>query len=219
VAAVVAQQLASDPQGAELLLRAIEEGKASARLLLDVNVTQRLTTVNDNDTDRRIVRLTAGLPPPDESLRKQTNDLDSRFARARPNQMNGGKVFEQHCANCHELKGKGGKVGPQLDGAAARGLERLLEDLLDPSHAVEKRYRATMLTLSDGRLVTGLIVREEQGTIVLVDAEGKETSIPTTAVQARRATTLSPMPADLVARIGDKHLLDLLAFLLDAAKK
>jgi putative heme-binding domain-containing protein len=58
------------------------------------------------------------------------------------------------------LGGKGAKAGPQLDGIGGRGLDRLMEDILDPNRNVDQSFRATNLALHNGQTVSGLLLRE-----------------------------------------------------------
>ena len=75
---------------------------------------------------------------------------------------------------CHTLASKGAKVGPQLDGVGIRGLDRLLEDVLDPNRNVDQNFRMTILNLKDGKVVRGLLLREEGEVYVMADDKGKE---------------------------------------------
>src|SRR5690606_28649933 len=45
----------------------------------------------------------------------------------------GKRLMQQHCAACHQLRGEGALVGPQLDGTIVRGAPRLGEDILEPN--------------------------------------------------------------------------------------
>ena len=94
------------------------------------------------DLRNRLAKLTAGLPPADQrisDLLASTGTLVSIAAKA--DAVLGAKVFEKNCAACHQLAGKGAKVGPQLDGVGIRGLDRLLEDVLDPNRNVDQAFR------------------------------------------------------------------------------
>ena len=77
------------------------------------------------------------------------------FAKAKADAKLGAAVFKTNCGNCHQLGGEGAKVGPQLDGVGIRGLDRLFEDILYPSRNVDQAMRSTILSLKDGRNVTG----------------------------------------------------------------
>ena len=49
----------------------------------------------------------------------------------------GHEVFTKTCAICHQIGGQGAVIGPQLDGVGARGLDRILEDVIDPNRNVD----------------------------------------------------------------------------------
>ena len=87
----------------------------------------------------------------------------------------------------------------QLDGIGVRGVDRLLEDILDPNRNVDQAFRTTQLALKDGQLIAGLLLREEGEVLVLADAQGKEVRIrPTRSTSAasrnsRRCPPTSPI--------------------------
>jgi putative heme-binding domain-containing protein len=215
VQSAIALALASSREGAEQLLQMVEAGKASARLLQEPALRQRLTQTHLPDLEKRLQRLTRGLPSADERLQQLLRQRRAGFAKAKTNPQRGAQVFAQHCAVCHQLANQGARLAPQLDGIGARGPDRLLEDILDPSRNVDQAFRATLLTLKNGQLLTGLLVRQEGDVLVLVDSQGKEQRIPQAQVEAREVSPLSPMPANFAEQLSEKDLYDLLAFLLE----
>ena len=126
----------------------------------------------------------------------------------------GATHFKKVCANCHRLGNEGGKVGPQLDGIGQRGLERLLEDILDPNRNIDAAFRATTISTNQGQVLTGLKLREEGAAVILADAQGKEVRIANADIDESRVTALSPMPSNVVEQIGEQNLPHLIAFLL-----
>ena len=126
----------------------------------------------------------------------------------------GTTVFEKNCGICHQLGGKGAKVGPQLDGIGSRGLDRLVEDILDPNRNVDQAFRVTVLALENGQVVSGLLLREEGEILVLADAQGKEMRIPRSSVDERKTSPLSPMPANFTDQISGEDFNRLLDYLL-----
>jgi putative heme-binding domain-containing protein len=210
----IALGLSTTPAGAEKLLAAVAAGKASARLLQEKPVELRLLAAKIPDIKARLAKLTEGLPPVDEKLQKLFGQRRAGFIAAKSNVSLGEKVFEKHCANCHQLGGKGAKVGPQLDGVGIRGVDRLLEDILDPNRNVDQAFRATTLELKNGTVQTGLLLREEGEVLVMADAQGKEVRVPKGTVAERTVSQLSPMPGNLVDQIPEPDFYDLLAYLL-----
>lgn len=215
----LAVALASSKDGAEALLAAIEAGKASPRLLQDQGLTDRVRQANPREHGSRLAKLTAGLQPPDVRLAQLLGERRARFSKAQPDLEKGKLVFEKTCAACHQLGGKGGKVGPQLDGIGVRGVDRLLEDLLDPNRNVDQAFRATLLELDDGKLLTGLLLREEGETLVLADDKGQEVRVPKKKVEQRKTTANSPMPGNLLDQIPSDDFDHLLGYLLSQKAK
>jgi putative heme-binding domain-containing protein len=211
----IALALAGSRQGAEKLLDAVNAGKASARLLQQPPVRQRLEQAKVPDLEKRLARLTHGLPTADERLQALISNRSAGFTRAKADPVTGSRVFEKHCAACHQIANKGSKIAPQLDGVGARGVERLLEDILDPCRNVDQAFRATTLTLTDGNIVSGLVLREEGAVLVLADAQGKEQRIAKDAVESRIVSQLSPMPANFGEVLSEPDLYHLLAYLLE----
>jgi putative heme-binding domain-containing protein len=144
-------------------------------------------------------------------------DRSKAFNPAKADARHGLEVFTQTCAACHAIDGKGGNIGPQLDGIGGRGATRLLEDILDPGRNVDKAFRLTMATKKDGAVVTGMLRREEAGQIILVDLAGQETRLQQSEVSARKETETSLMPPNFAELLSEPQLNDLLAFLLSKA--
>jgi putative heme-binding domain-containing protein len=105
-------------------------------------------------------------------------------------------------------------VGPQLDGVGIRGLDRILEDMLDPNRNVDQAFRASILALKNGQVLSGLVVDSEGEFIALADAQGKESRIPKSDVDEQTLSKLSPMPANVPELVTESEFYDLVAYLL-----
>jgi len=215
----VAQSLAADRRGAETLLSLVEQGAASPRLLLSPAVADKLRAVKVRDADKRIALLTAALPSRNETLEKLVADRRAGFARSRSSAERGAAVFAKHCAACHQIGGQGALIGPQLDGIGNRGLERVLEDTLDPNRNVDAAFHVTTLVLANGKILTGLFRREEGATLVLADNQGKEFSVPAADVDEQKKVPTSLMPANVSELVPENDFYDLVAYLLSQRGK
>jgi len=206
--------LASTKAGAELLLDRVAAGKASARLLQDKSVVGRLKASGAADVDMRITDLTRNLPSADDAIRQVIARVAADHTKATPSIDAGRAAFMKACANCHRIADVGGKVGPQLDGVGQRGVERLLEDILDPNRNVDEAFRMTMVTTNDGRVIAGLKLREDGGDLILADSTGREIRIAAADIDEATVSPLSPMASNMLDQIGEKNLPDLLAYLM-----
>jgi putative heme-binding domain-containing protein len=215
LAVPIATSFASTKVGAEVLLDAVRAGKAPARLLQERTILERLRASNADGWQKRVAELTKNLPPADQRIATAIKDRISGFAQAKPNVAEGAKVFNKHCAACHKIGEQGGKIAPQLDGIGVRGVERLLEDILDPNRNVDSAFRARVITLTNEQTLTGLMLRVEGQVLVVADLEGQERRIPLAEIASNRETQLSAMPANFVDTIPEAELYHLLAYLLE----
>jgi putative heme-binding domain-containing protein len=83
------------------------------------------------------------------------------FRSANSSASAGEPIFAKNCLVCHQVEGKGALVGPNLAGLSKRGIDRLVEDVLDPNRNVDPAFRYSNVILKDGRLITGLQKKEE----------------------------------------------------------
>lgn len=137
------------------------------------------------------------------------------FNPATASKERGAELFAQNCKVCHRLGQDGGLVGPQLDGIGQRGLERLLEDVLDTNRNVDRAFRSRVVALKDGEVTSGLFRREEGEVVVLADSAGREILISKARIQSMTETETSLMPDNFGEAFPEAALADLMAFLLD----
>ncbi|HEY7425330.1 MAG TPA: c-type cytochrome, partial [Gemmataceae bacterium] len=215
----IAAGLAGNAAGAEKLLEAVKSGKASARLLQNRFVALLLERSKLPRVQERIAELTVGLPPAGQDMQDQFNRRRAGFLKAKTDVALGAQVFTKNCATCHQVGGQGAKIGPQLDGVGVRGLDRLLEDVLDPNRNVDQAFRLTTLNLKNGQVVSGLLLKEEGAVLVLADAQGKEVRVSKDAVDERSTSQVSPMPGNFVEQVPEADFNNLLAYLLTLQSK
>jgi len=210
----LALALAASAPGAESLLQLVSDGKASARLLLEKPVRDKLLAANPPDGAARVAQLTRGLAPVAGELQKLIDQRARDFSSAKTEVARGAEIFARICAVCHQLEGRGNLIGPQLDGIGNRGLERLCEDILDPNRNVDRAFRASTVQLNDGDVITGLVRREEGELLVLADATGREISVAKKQIKQRRESESSLMPDNFGEAMAAPDFYHLLAYLL-----
>jgi putative heme-binding domain-containing protein len=212
--AKLASALAAGHDGAERLLQSISEGKVTPRVLQDKALRERLAAARVSDLDARLVKLTQGLPALDQKILDTIQSRRGAFLAAAPAAQAGAKVFEKNCLACHKLEGKGNIIGPNLDGIGARGLDRILEDVLDPSRNIDPAFRTSLVRLNDGKVFVGLQRREEGEVLIFADNTGKEIPVPKKDIDERQESKQSLMPANFAETISAADFNNLLAFLL-----
>ena len=215
----IALGMAGSPQGGDRLLQAIEAGKASPRLLQDRAIELRLAGAKIANVKDRLQKLTKGLPSADQKTQQMLLQRRDAFVSFKSDAAVGQKVFQKSCANCHQIANQGAKVGPNLDGIGVRGLERLLEDVLDPNRNVDQAFRTTVIATKGGQTFTGLFLREEGNVLILADKDGKDLRIEKGQIDERSVSPLSPMPGNFLEALSEPDLHHLMAYLLSQRAK
>ena len=150
----------------------------------------------------------------DQRIRDLINGRRKAITSAQPDVAQGAAVFQKHCAICHRIGDAGAKIGPNLDGVGIRGIDRLLEDILDPNRNVDQAFRTTQIVSTDGRIVSGLALREEGKVVVLADAQGKEVRLREEEIDQRVVSPLSLMPANVPDIVSEAEFVHLIGYLL-----
>ena len=78
---------------------------------------------------------------------------------------------------------------------------------------VDVAFRTTTLRTADGRVVSGLVRREEGQQLVLAGADGKEFTVAKSEIEDRKQSTVSMMPEGLFEKLSDEEIRDLIAYL------
>ena len=124
----------------------------------------------------------------------------------------GHQIFSQNCSSCHSLFGEGGSLGPHLDGANRKDLYYVLENLIDPSAVLPQDYRMTVVTLKDGRVLSGNISAQSRHTITISGLDSVEV-IPVSEVVRQEQFEQSTMPEGLLQTLKEQEVVDLIAYL------
>jgi putative heme-binding domain-containing protein len=210
----LAQGWAGTASGAETLLQLVEKNHALARLLTQRGIKEKVLAAKPSNAQERVADLTKNVMPRSEEIQKLIDARRGSFDQAKAQPTKGYQVFTQSCGICHQVEGVGTVVGPQLDGIGNRGLERLLEDVLDPNRNVDPAFHTTTVVLKDDEVLSGLFRREEGEAVVIADSTGKEITIPKKNIIERRATDTSLMPDNFGEVIPPEEFNNLMAFLL-----
>src|SRR4029077_279598 len=72
------------------------------------------------------------------------------------------------CIKCHRMGDVGGGAGPDLTAVSSRFSRRdILESILEPSKVISEQYQNVSIVTLAGKIVTGRVVDETAGKIVL----------------------------------------------------
>jgi putative membrane-bound dehydrogenase-like protein len=191
-----------------IALDAIEAGTIGAAEL-DAAGRDSLKRVADPEVRRRAEAFLASTAPPDrgEVLRTYQAALEMPGDPAR-----GADLFAKNCQTCHQFRGKGAVVGPDLSGIPGRPASALLVDILDPNQQVSPDFVTFVAVTKRGQVFTGLLAAETATSIKLRLAGGAEETILRSEIEELRSSGRSLMTEGLEQTLGPQGVADILSF-------
>jgi cytochrome c oxidase cbb3-type subunit III len=118
------------------------------------------------------------------------------------------------CGGCHSIRGRGGKLGPDLTNAGAmRPLPQLRQDILDPDAGGAAGYRTVNVVLRSGAKLQGVARNFTNYSLQLQDADGNLRLLSMADIREMTLARGSSMPKDYGKRLTAQELDDLLAYL------
>lgn len=210
----VVLNIGSNRQGIDFLLDAVNQVKINPRLLLELQVVERLQAMMSTAQKTRYRQLMADVAPPAENIDKLIADRLNGYSASSHSVDKGKTLFSVYCAICHQVGDEGRNIGPQLDGIGNRGAYALAEKILDPNRNITRAFQMYNITLKDGSVKSGLLRREEGEVVVLANAAGQEFSIEKSEIAEQKPSAYTLMPDTFREAIPEEDFKDLLAYLL-----
>lgn len=125
-------------------------------------------------------------------------------------------LFEQRCAVCHSLFGKGATLAPDLTGSGRKEIEYLITNIVDPNAAIASDWRLTIATMQDGRVVSGSVAQESPESVTFRTTDGPVT-LERSRIKSLERMNTSLMPPGLLDDLPPDHIRDLFAYLMSDA--
>jgi len=206
--------LCGRPQWARALIEAIARGQIAAKDLKPAHV-QLLTQLSDRALLDQLEAVWGKVP------RVGSPEKKKRIAEIRGllpegdkgNAARGKPIFKENCAVCHKLFNDGEPIGPDLTGADRGDLDFLMTSLVDPSALIRKEYEGQTVALRDGRVLTGLVVDENDRQLTLIDSNRQKTVIARDAIEGIKPSEVSVMPEGLLDKLTEPQIRDLFRYL------
>jgi quinoprotein glucose dehydrogenase len=120
---------------------------------------------------------------------------------------------EVACQRCHMVGQVGGIVGPNLSGIGSKQTrEYLLESIVLPNKVIAKGYETLVVSLTNGKTVSGIVKTRDAKTVELITPEGAILSVPTAQID-EEIPGKSSMPEDIVKHLSLREMRDLVEYL------
>ncbi len=206
--------LTNRPAWSKQLLAAIGAKKLPADVL-NLNQVRKLVAQNDAELVKAvrehwgIVRV--GRDPQREQF---VGRMKTLVQKTPGNPFEGRLVFNKLCAQCHKIYGEGKEVGPEITSNGRSSFDQLLSNVFDPSLVIGKDYRPLTVATSDGRVLSGLAVENNNQRIILKVQGGKLETIARGDVEQAKQSEVSLMPEGIEKQLKPQEIADLFSFLL-----
>jgi putative heme-binding domain-containing protein len=122
-------------------------------------------------------------------------------------------LFREHCASCHQAKGLGVAVGPNLDSEHQRAEETILRDLLLPSEIIRPGFETYWVQNKRGGSYYGILAAESPTSVTLRLPSGDELTLLRKRIDRARSHKVSLMPATFAQTLEPAAAADIIAFL------
>jgi putative heme-binding domain-containing protein len=118
------------------------------------------------------------------------------------------------CAVCHQVRGEGGVIGPDLSNLVYRDYASVLKDIVQPSAAINPDRIAYNVELKAGGSAYGMVLDDTPQQLVLADVTGAKRTIAKSEIASLKASAVSLMPEGLWQNLTAQQQRDLMTFLL-----
>ncbi|MEX1039802.1 MAG: PVC-type heme-binding CxxCH protein [Pirellulaceae bacterium] len=156
---------------------------------------------------------------PESSAAAELSDLDAWLTKigVGGDPGAGWRVFfgaTGNCFACHRLDGRGGNVGPDLNGiGASQDRRRLLQSILEPSREMAPMYVPFSILTVNGKTRQGLKIFGGDGSTTFLGIDGKVFELPLKEIELQQPSEISIMPANLHEQLTIAQLRNVLALL------
>jgi hypothetical protein len=215
VTAAALDLLAGRPAWAAILIETIDSGAVAAETV-PPPVVRRLRLHAQPDLVAAVQRHFGPAPAPGSEAATAAADIERigrLLAEGSGSPILGRTVFRTTCASCHRLFGEGGEIGPDLTSHDRGDVRALLAHVVNPSATIREGYETTVVVTDDGRTLSGFVVEEDPGLVLLRTADGRTASLPRASIDDIHRSPVSIMPAGLLRPLDDQQVRDLFAYL------
>ncbi len=118
------------------------------------------------------------------------------------------------CSACHQVRGEGGLIGPDLSNLVHRDYASVMKDIVQPSAAINPDRIGYVVALKDGASASGIVLEDTAQGLVLGQVSGGNLTIPKDKIAGIKASAISLMPEGLLQTLTPIQIRDLMTFLL-----
>ncbi|VTU02845.1 membrane-bound dehydrogenase domain protein : Membrane-bound dehydrogenase domain-containing protein OS=Rhodopirellula maiorica SM1 GN=RMSM_03692 PE=4 SV=1: Cytochrom_C [Gemmataceae bacterium] len=205
--------LASHKHSAKELLEAMLAKKIDRGEVTD-NVILRVQAFKDKELEALIAKAWGRTRPTPDELNKIIDKTRESLFEAPASFARGKAVFDNVCGKCHKFEGRGAEVGPPLEGAA-RDIEYILVNVIDPNRVIGAPYFVRTARLLDDTVFQGLLAEEDEKTVTLkLEGAAFKTIKKDDLAEPMRVSEKSLMPEGLGYNMTPQNFRDMVRYVM-----
>ncbi len=177
---------------------------------------RQMASLGDDDVDARLATQWGEIGQTNAQAKAAIAELVGKYQSAplwAYNRNAGAAHFKKLCANCHAPTEAANRIGPKLEGSGAKGIEYIVENIIDPNAVIGKDFQARNILTFDGLVVTGVILSENESAMTIRTATATET-IAKEEIDRVMVSKNSFMPEELLKQLSDRERIELLMYLM-----
>ncbi|MEM1296908.1 MAG: sulfatase-like hydrolase/transferase, partial [Verrucomicrobiota bacterium] len=189
------------------LLKKMKAGEISPALL---DPMSRWVYLRSSNTEIKTLAEELFARPSDDRAAILTNYLSAESRKG--DATHGQQLFLTNCAVCHQFRGEGGQIGPDISDVRNKPWQALLSDILDPNRMVEARWTAHTMERKRGPSLLGLVTAETADSVT-IKGLGVNQTVPRSEIVSVRDMGQSLMPVGFEGSLDHQAMADLIAYL------
>ncbi len=197
------------------LLDHIADGKLP-KSQLSAFYARQMASLNDAKLTARLEAEWGKLGQSSDEVKAEIQRLSTAYKTAplwAYNDGTGAVHFKKLCAQCHLPSGQSEALAPKLAGSGAKGVEYLVENILDPNAVIGRDYQARVIVTTEGRVITGLVEKESE-TSLTIRMLNDSVTVAKSEVEETQISPNSFMPQGLLKELNDRERIELLKYLM-----
>ena len=212
---VAIEVLASRATWALRLMNVVRQGHI-AKSDISSLVAQQMHHLNHPQLQRDLLELWGRVGGSAEHLREEISKTSGAY-QAAPlwafSAPAGAMHFQKLCAACHQPDATGKSLAPSLAGTRSKGIDYLVENIIDPDAVIGEDFQARIILTTDGRVITGLVESETQSALTIRTAT-ESVVIAREDIEERKVSQNSFMPAGLLDKLDERERIELLKYVM-----
>ncbi|MCA9037704.1 MAG: hypothetical protein KDA91_21370, partial [Planctomycetaceae bacterium] len=215
ITSAMMETLCSRPAWASRILDRIAQGKLE-KSQLTAFYARQMAALGDAELNTRLEQEWGRLGQSSKELKSQILSLSDAYRKAplwAYNERNGEAHFRKLCSQCHLPNAQTEALAPRLAGSGSKGIDYLVENVIDPNAVIGRDFQARIIVTTEGRVITGLIQNENESTLT-VRTLNESVTIAKAEIEEIKISESSFMPTDMLKPLNDRERIELFKYLM-----